>query len=154
MSYQSYLDSLPKKRMGSGCLFFDAAGSLLVLKPTYREDWLIPGGVVEADESPRAACIREVKEEIGLECEPQQLLCIDYISAIGNYSEAMQFVFWGGVITTRDVVLANDEICEYRFVAVDRALDLLGVHARRRIFWSLEGMKLQKTLYLENHERV
>lgn len=154
MSYQSYLDNLPKKRMGSGCLFFDAVGNLLVLKPTYREDWLIPGGVIEADESPRQACIREVKEEIGMACEPLQLLCIDYIHAVGDYSEAIQFVFWGGVISADDIVLADEELSDYRFVAVDVAFDLLGIHAQRRIFWSLEGMKAQRTLYLENHERV
>jgi len=28
MSYQSYLDSLPKKRMGAGCLFCDDGGKL------------------------------------------------------------------------------------------------------------------------------
>ncbi|MEO0768780.1 MAG: NUDIX hydrolase [Cyanobacteria bacterium J06649_4] len=47
--------------MGAGGLFFDSEGRLLILKPTYRNDWLIPGGVVEANESPRHACMREVR---------------------------------------------------------------------------------------------
>lgn len=32
--------------------------------------WCFPGGGIEPDESPRAALIREVREEIGVEVEP------------------------------------------------------------------------------------
>ena len=55
-------------------------GKLLLLKPTYKDHWLFPGGVIEAHESPRKACMREVKEETGIDCQPTRLLCIDYVS--------------------------------------------------------------------------
>ena len=154
MSYQAYLDGLPKKRMGAGCLFFSAVGDLLLLKPTYRDDWLIPGGVTEGNESPRQACSREVKEEIGIECVPQRLLCVDYINAIGGYSEAIQFVLLGGTISPGDIVIAEDEISDFRFAKFKDAMVLLGKHAERRIFWSLESTKSERTAYLENHEPV
>lgn len=35
--------------------------------------WEIPGGVVEPNESPFDACVREVLEEAGLRCNPQML---------------------------------------------------------------------------------
>jgi hypothetical protein len=38
--------------MAAGALFFNHRDEILILKPTYRDDWLIPGGVVELDESP------------------------------------------------------------------------------------------------------
>ena len=154
MSYQSYIDSLPKKRMGAGCLFLDEMDRLLILKPTYRDSWLIPGGVVEANESPRQACIREVKEEIGLTCVPSQLLCVDYVCGQENYGEALQFVFWGGVILADDVKLADAEISEYVFEPCETALVLLGKHAQRRIHWALNGLKQGRTFYLENHEHI
>ena len=50
----------------------------IILKPTYKNHWLLPGGVVEANESPRQACIREVKEETDIDCQLTRLLCIDY----------------------------------------------------------------------------
>lgn len=154
MSYQSYLESLPKKRMGAGCLLFDSAGRLLIVKPTYRESWLIPGGVVEANESPRDACVREVKEEIGLDCQPLRLLCVDYVCGEDNYGEALQFVFWGGVMREKEIVLADEEISDYQFASVAEALNLLGRHAQRRIYWGLEALKVEETFYLENHEKV
>lgn len=58
--------NLPAKRFAADCLFTDEAGCVLVLEPPYKLTWDIPGGVVEADESPRCAAQREVREEVGL----------------------------------------------------------------------------------------
>lgn len=62
----AWIDTLPRKRMGSGVLVRDELGRVLVVKPTYKQSWEIPGGAVEADESPRTTCRREVEEELGL----------------------------------------------------------------------------------------
>src|SRR3989338_6212612 len=64
---QKYFDGLPKKHMATGAIMFDRKNRLLIVKPTYKDGWTIPGGVVDADESPRTACIREVKEEVSLD---------------------------------------------------------------------------------------
>jgi hypothetical protein len=55
----AYSASLPAKRMASGCLFLNKAGELLIVKPVYRDDWLLPGGSLEKDESPAQGCARE-----------------------------------------------------------------------------------------------
>jgi 8-oxo-dGTP diphosphatase len=73
----SNFEMLPKKRMASAALFLNAQNDMLIVKPIYRKDWLLPGGVVEERESPRQACIREVKEELGLDVAESQLLCVD-----------------------------------------------------------------------------
>ena len=49
-----YTATLPRKRMAAAVLFFDAADRLLLVEPTYKPTWELPGGTVEADESPRA----------------------------------------------------------------------------------------------------
>jgi ADP-ribose pyrophosphatase YjhB (NUDIX family) len=38
--------------MAAGALLFDEDGRILLVEPTYKPYWEIPGGVVEADESP------------------------------------------------------------------------------------------------------
>ena len=78
-SSYSYTKSLPKKRMSAGALFYNSDGKVLLVKPTYRDKWLIPGGIVEKDESPRQACEREIKEELSLIVSVSRILCIDYI---------------------------------------------------------------------------
>ena len=53
--------------VSAGALVFDRAGRLLILKPTYKSGWTIPGGVLETDgETPGDAGRREVAEELGL----------------------------------------------------------------------------------------
>ena len=73
---------LPAIPISAGALIFDRAGRLLILKPTYKSGWTIPGGVMEADgETPWDACRREVAEECGLHIgagHPARLACMDF----------------------------------------------------------------------------
>ncbi len=65
----TFYATLPTKHVGAGCLFCDDLGRVLLVKPVYKDPWEIPGGGVEADESHLAACIREVREELGLDLQ-------------------------------------------------------------------------------------
>ena len=68
--------------VSAGALVFDRAGRLLILKPTYKSGWTIPGGVLETDgETPGDAGRREVAEELGLHIDaghPARLACMDF----------------------------------------------------------------------------
>ncbi|GIG89433.1 NUDIX domain-containing protein [Plantactinospora endophytica] len=91
-----YTATLPRKRMGAGLLFTDPAGRVLLVEPTYKEHWEIPGGCVEADESPYVAARREVAEELGLVVSPGRLLVVDWVPPGGGRTEGVMFVFDGG----------------------------------------------------------
>ena len=70
---------LPAIPVSAGALIFDRENRLLILKPTYKSGWTIPGGVMEADgETPWQACQREVREETGIEVRRGQLACMDF----------------------------------------------------------------------------
>ena len=58
---------VPTIPASAGALVRGRKGRLLVLKPTYKGGWTIPGGVIEIGESPWEACRREAKEESGLD---------------------------------------------------------------------------------------
>src|SRR5882724_3664785 len=74
-----YVASLARKRMAAGALFLDEDGRVLLVDPIYRETWDLPGGAVEAEESPQAACRREVAEELGLDRQPGRVLAVDWV---------------------------------------------------------------------------
>lgn len=151
LSRTRYLNQLPKKRMGAGCLFFNHKRKMLILKPTYKNHWLLPGGVIEANESPRQACIREVKEETGINCQPIRLLCVDYVSDRQSKIESIQFVFFGGTISHEtEIVIPKQEISSYQFLEPEVAISMLGINSQRRLERCLAHLDSQRTIYLEN----
>lgn len=98
MNRKDFLATLPKKRVASGALFFDKNNAILMVKPTYKTTWEIVGGVVESNELPMNACIRETKEEIGLSISTLTLLCLEY--QVTEYDDFVHVHFqWRCVIT-------------------------------------------------------
>ena len=64
--FRALLNSfLPRKRAISQMLVRDQDDRVLLCRLTYKQDWDLPGGVVEVGESPQLAVAREVEEELG-----------------------------------------------------------------------------------------
>src|SRR5437763_155572 len=99
----SYVAGLARLRAAAGALFFDEVGRVLLVKPVYKGDWEIPGGVLERGESPRAACIREVREELGITPPIGRLLGVDWVPPQGVWDAGWMFVFDGGVLPAEPV---------------------------------------------------
>ena len=139
----------------AGALIFDAARRLLVLKPTYKSGWTIPGGVMEADgETPWEACRREVREECGLEVSTGRLACVDFRPPREGRPGGMRFLFDCGTFgeaTLAEIALQEAEISEYRLVPLDVAAELLRGPIRRRV---RAAVRSRRCVYLENGRRV
>jgi 8-oxo-dGTP pyrophosphatase MutT (NUDIX family) len=121
---------LPKKRLAAGVLLVDQKGRLLVVKPSYRDCWLIPGGLVEKDEPPWEAAWRETEEEVGLKLDPASLhlKAIDWCPPNAGYDESLHFIFDGGAILPemqREIMVDGMEIVEHRFIEIMTALPML-----------------------------
>ncbi len=153
MSSKDFYNNLPKKRMSAGALFFDEQGRLLIVNPTYKPPWEIPGGIIEANESPREGCIREIREEIGLEWQRGRLLCVDYIHQEGDKTEALVFIFYGGVLQADEISnikLQVSELSEYRFVSIAEVGELVNGRLTQRLRHIMPHIYSERTLYLEN----
>jgi 8-oxo-dGTP diphosphatase len=139
----------------AGAMIFDRKGRLLILKPTYKSGWTIPGGVMEADgETPWEACQREVREECGLEVNSGRLACVDFRHPRPGSPGGMRFLFdCGGFAdaSLRDIALQRDEISRHRIVPVPEALALLRGPIRRRVSAVFSA---QTVVYLEDGRPV
>ena len=93
-----YSATLPRKRMAAGVLLRDDSGRVLLVEPAYKDYWEVPGGCVEADESPYDAAVREVKEELGLSIAPGRLLVADWVPPRPDRTEGVIFVYDGGIV--------------------------------------------------------
>jgi 8-oxo-dGTP diphosphatase len=145
----------PAIPVSAGALIFDHKGRLLILKPTYKSGWTIPGGVMEADgETPWHACQREVREECGLDVRTARLACMDFRRPRSGKPGGIRFLFDCGALdeaSFRSIVLQPDEVSEYRMLRVPRALPLLRGPIRRRVSAACEA---RTVIYLEDGRRV
>ena len=128
---------LPRIPASSGALIFDDDGRLLIVNPTYKAHWTIPGGIMEADgETPWEACRREVREEVGLHVERGRLVAVDFLRPKPSRAGGMRFLFDCGVLpasTLAAISLQEEELSEYRLVETETALELLSGPLRRRV---------------------
>jgi ADP-ribose pyrophosphatase YjhB (NUDIX family) len=78
MAVNAHEAKMAHPRMAAGALFFDAADRVLMVEPTYKDYWEVPGGYVETGESPLQAAVREVHEELGITSPIGRLLAVDW----------------------------------------------------------------------------
>jgi len=136
-------------------MIFDSAGRVLILKPTYKSGWTIPGGVMEADgETPWQACQREVREECGLEVQSGRLACVDFRPPRPGRAGGLRFLFDCGAMDSASlgaIRLQPEEISEHRLADLKTALTLLRGPVRRRV---REATRATRFVYLEDGRPV
>lgn len=153
----SYYKSLPRKRMGVGALIFNNRREILFVRPTYKDHWSIPGGCIDYNESPRQACEREVREEIGLRIKKFKFLCVDYKYPTKEKTESLQFMFYGGILSTAltgKIKLPQKELNSYKFMTYQKAKPLLNNFTSQRIRLCLRALRQTKAYYLEDTKIV
>lgn len=157
LPFDEYVRSLNRKRMSAGVLFRDAVGRVLLVEPSYKPQWEIPGGAVDAGEPPWTTAVREVREELGLDRPAGRLLVIDYQPDGGRYPEGIAFVFDGGVISEQEVaglVLTDPEIVAARLARLDDVTEKLKPTLARRVAAALDVARTGGLALCENGERV
>jgi len=90
-------------------------GAMLVVRTSYREGWVFPGGLCDRGEAPLETAVREVDEEVGLTVRPdgRPIVLVD------PDMRRMDFVFEAGIDqeTAAAVRIDPAEIAEHRWIA-------------------------------------
>lgn len=61
-------------KVGASVAIFDERGAILLMQRADSGQWCLPVGLVEVNERPADAAVREAREETGLECRIVQLV--------------------------------------------------------------------------------
>ncbi|AEH11056.1 MULTISPECIES: NUDIX domain-containing protein [Protofrankia] len=139
-------------RVAAGVLFFDEDSRVLLVDPSYKQGLEVPGGYVEPGESPHAACIREVREELGIEPPIGGLLVVDWAPS-EQEGDKILFLFDGGVLAERwrqRIALQAEELTGWRFSAAEELPSVLPPRLSRRVLAAITVRSSERPTYLEH----
>ena len=156
--FRALLNSfLPRKRAIAQMLVRDPEGRVLLCNLTYKQDWDLPGGVVEVNEAPHLAVAREVQEELSLDITAGPLVLTDWLPPWSGWDDAVCLVFDGGVhapaLVDRIVPQAR-EIRAARFCTVAEVHELCADFTDRRIDSALRAVESGNATYTESGRPV
>jgi 8-oxo-dGTP diphosphatase len=157
MNEEEYYKNLPKKRMGVGVLFFNDQDQILLVKPVYKDHWSVPGGVVDANESPRKAAFREVREELGIVADQMEFVGVAYYGDTENKGESLQFMFAGGRLSLEQIqaiVVPMDEISEFRFCDMAETADMVNPALAKRLAACMDAYMRRVPVYADEDTYV
>lgn len=154
---EQYVAGLARKQLAAGLLFRDGAGRVLLVEPSYKPNWEIPGGAVEAEEAPWATARRELREELGLDRAPGRLLVVDHVPPRDSRPEGLRFVFDGGRLTDADVAamaVPNAEILSASFHTLEELAGKVAPLLADRVAAAVEAAELGVTALCEQGRRI
>ncbi|MFQ7549934.1 MAG: NUDIX domain-containing protein [Blautia marasmi] len=91
----------------------------------YPNVWSLTAGRIQAGEDARGGCIREVKEEIGLALEREELIHLAHVNREDN-----SHMIWEVFLVRRDISVSGltldpDEVAEVRWVTKEKLEDMI-----------------------------
>ncbi|MEL4357913.1 MULTISPECIES: NUDIX hydrolase [unclassified Luteococcus] len=141
--FSSVMNSvLPTKRLIAHAVFQDQRGRVLLLQTTYKDDWELPGGVVEPGEPPRVGAEREIAEELGLAVSLGSPALVDWMPPSLGWSDALEFIYDAGVLdegTIAELVREEREIAAIHWVSRGDLPQQVSPLSARRITLILDG---------------
>ncbi|OIJ98980.1 NUDIX hydrolase [Streptomyces sp. MUSC 14] len=146
-----------RKRVAADVLLRDPSGRVLLVNPTYKPGWDLPGGMTEANEPPEDTARRELMEELGLHVTLLGLLVVDWVAPHGPWDDQIAFIFDGGTLDQNQadrLQPQDDELSEAAFVTTPEASVRLQDRIRSRFQHALKALDAGRPLYLRDSEPV
>lgn len=144
-----------RKRIAAKGVIRHEDGRFLLVNPTYKEHWDLPGGMAEANESPSDALVREVAEELGIEVSVDRLIAVDWIGPHGPWDDQIVFVFDTEALTSdvvADLKIADEEISDFAFLSLRDAKRHLRDDVAARLERAARATETNRTHYTESHD--
>lgn len=145
----------PRKRVSADLLIRDHEGRILLVDPSYKPDWDLPGGMAELNEPPHIAAHREVAEELGIDIRVGGLLCVDWVAPHGPWDDLLAFIFDGGQLDVAPptIQLLDGEIEAVEFFTASQAQQRLRPYVWTRVAAALNALKTGQPTYLHNFDQ-
>lgn len=132
--------AIPKHRLAASVAVINKENKLLLIK-NRRRGWEFPGGYVENGESVKAAAIREVKEEAGIEVQLTKFCGIT--QDIENSRCTLIFL---GKAVNDDKLISGDDAIDADYFTINEALEKLKIKIKKDIL--LKCINKEENIFL------
>lgn len=113
-----WLSKLPKRVSSAALILENSIGQALIVKAGYKPYWTFPGGIIDPNETPKEAAVRETLEEVGVAIDSNEVEFVAVVDRKSDFAQTYQFIFKAplqpGML--EDVVLQASEISDYALV--------------------------------------
>lgn len=119
------LEGFMKRERGNGAnvIVVSPTEEILVVRQNYKDKkWMLPGGEIERNETPKDAAQSEVHEESGLIVEIEMLHLIAYFVQRPN---GIVFLYETNIFSGEIITTPTDEISEVKFMSISEILSSL-----------------------------
>ena len=145
---------LPRKRTIAQGVLRDPDGRVLLCELSYKQEWDLPGGVVDPGESPATCVEREIREELGIEVRSGRLLAVNWLPPWRGWDDALLYLFDLGVHGDGELdpsLFLRREIAGAHWRTVAEAASHVAPYTARMLEVAADA---EHPAYLENSERL
>lgn len=150
ISKSAEFQSMPRKRMGAGLVALDDQKRVLLVEPTYKTNWEVPGGLVELGEPPRVAVARECREELGFDVAIGRLLVMDWVPPRRLPDDGLMLLYAAGPIDDSLIKLPPEELKSWLWCDREMMQNRLSDFMFRRLDAALTAISTGTLAELEN----
>lgn len=103
----------------------------ILVRQEDEEKWILPGGRLDFGETPDEGVLREIKEELSLDCKVDKIISVDaYQGREGKLPKL--FIFYLTSLIEGGEVMVNNEIREYVIVSRKHDLEKYPMYSNQR----------------------
>ena len=105
---REWYNALPGKK-SAAALIVRHNDTVLMVKDDYKDAMTFPGGVIDPDESPLDAAIRETVEETKLviPSESTSFFTVAYVPPVNGFMDRYQFFFIADIDEEKEIIYLN-----------------------------------------------
>lgn len=151
---QAWLKGLPACPGSGALLLEDSEGKILIVKASYKDYWTLPSGIIEHQESPIEAAVRETKEEVGITVNPSEVSLFKIVFRRSDFICTYKFIFKAFLSEEMKTsfALQTDELSEYAFVSKEDILKADREYTSEITKWAQDNSEIytEEELIIEN----
>ncbi|QBQ74511.1 hydrolase [Burkholderia phage BcepSauron] len=142
--------TIPKHIAGVACVLIDkGTGDVLLqrrIKDPGSDFFVLPGGVIEEGEDPKAAIIREMREEVGVELRETDPMAMHFASDTHVSGDKLIMMYYAAVIDREAPVNREPHKCAGIFWSTNPMIDMID-HGK---YWNNDMAAIARCIGVRN----